>query len=210
MTVKFMSGEVNLDINTSTSLWALHNPLKPWTLYNLSETQLKLIIKSLSESELRLVKICKKNDAVWKSLDKKEHEDLFDNKTIEAYCAGEGYPSIETRGESVNDTEYFIIRPNKVLHPRMHQRFDVAVPCVVLGNNHKEFATETIDISEGGLQFKDVIPNWVSGYFLVIVKSKFQLMCSLVEDQKEKKRVQIVSEESDAHFIDYKNWLNTF
>lgn len=191
-------------------MWALHNPLKSWTLYNLSETELRLIIKSLSESELRLVKICNKNDAVWKSPDKNEHSDLFNIQALEPYYSSDGYPLIEIRNESVIDTEYFIIKPNKVLQPRLHQRYEIAVPCVLLGNNQKEFATETIDLSEGGLHFKDVIPSWVAGYFLVIVESKFQLMCSLVEDQKEKKRVQIVSEESDVHFMEYKNWLNTF
>src|SRR3990167_7373888 len=87
------------------------------------------------------------NDTTWRSLDKNEHSDLFDSKAIDTYCTDSGYPLVEIRTESVTDTEYFIIKPNKVLQPRLHQRYEIVVPCVLLGNNHKDFATETIDIS---------------------------------------------------------------
>ena len=40
-------------------------------------------------------------------------------------------------------------------------------------------------------------------------RKSVRLMCSLVEDQKEKKRVQIVSEEQDPQFLIYKEWLLT-
>ena len=69
-----------------------------------------------------------------------------------------------------------------------------------------------MDLSEGGLYFKDTLPDWVAGYFLVGVQSPttiYQLMCSVVEDQKERRRVQIVSEEQDAHYLAYKEWLLT-
>lgn len=191
------------------SLWALHNPLKPWTLYNLGESELRLLVLSLSDSELKLVKICKKGETSWKLLDLAAHGDLFGKNGVGSYQNPVDYPAIEVREGSVVDRQYFIIKPSKALHPRLHTRYEIAVSCVLASGGNKEFTTETIDLSEGGFYFKDVIPNWIAGYFLVIVQSKYQLMCSLVEDQKERKRVQIVSEESDFHFLQYKNWLET-
>lgn len=189
--------------------WAIHNPLKPWTLYNLSESELKLLLMSLSESEIRLVKICKKNDELWQSIDKTTHQSLFSKNSMENYKVNTDYPLLEVREESIVDRHYFVIKPSKVLHPRLHTRHETPVTCVLVGSNNKQFTTETIDLSEGGFYFKDIIPDYFAGYFLVIVESKYQLMCSLVEDQKEKKRVQIVSEESDYHFLQYKNWLDS-
>ena len=207
MTV-LLIGEVKLN-STNLILWALHNPLKPWTLYNLSEAEVRLLILSLSESELRLTKICKKNDTAWVAIDKNLHSNLFMTNLNDNYHLETQFPVINEKEESFIDRHYFVIKPSKVLHPRLHTRHETAVTCVLVGSNNKEFTTETIDLSEGGFHFKDVIPGSYAGYFLVIVESKYQLMCSLVEDQKEKKRVQIVSEESDYHFLQYKKWLDT-
>lgn len=190
-----------------SSTWALHNALKSWTLYNLSEPELRLLLLGFSENELKLAKICKRDDSDWQRIDKTVHAALLTRQGIEPYFRSEGYPSANMKSESVVDTEYFVIKPSRVMQPRLHKRHDVVVPCTLVGN--KEFQTETIDLSEGGLYFRDVIPSWIAGYFLVVVNSRFQLMCSLVEDQKEKKRVQIVSEDSDANFMQYKEWLAT-
>ena len=214
MTVTIHDGnfvsEVNLVLTGSTVLWALHNPLKSWTLYNLSERELKLLIMSLSDSEITLVKICKKNETSWQSIDRDIHSNLLKKDNLDPFNGSADFPVVIPRSEAPTDTEYFTIKPNKVLQPRLHNRYELVIPCVLLGGNNKVFATETKDLSEGGLYFKDIVPGWIAGYFLVIVNSKYQLMCSLVEDQKEKKRVQIVSEDSDYHFVQYKNWLSTF
>lgn len=178
-------------------------------MYNLSEKDLRLVIFTLTENERRLTKICKKSESQWQTLDSKIHSAFFSGQDPSLQNSN-GYPEVALNTDSVADTGYFIIKPSRVLHPRLHERHEISVPCVLIGSNNKEFHTESIDLSEGGLHFKDSIPAWVAGYFLVVVKSNYQLMCSLVEDQKEKKRVQIVSEESDFHFIQYKNWLSTF
>ncbi|MEQ1723186.1 MAG: PilZ domain-containing protein [Pseudobdellovibrio sp.] len=191
-----------------SAIWSLHNSLKSWTLYNLTEEQVALLVQSLSDTELKLIKVSQKNDKNWKSLAHAEYPQFFEKQNVEQYYASENYPSLEIRNETVSETNYFVIKPNRVVQPRMHKRYEVAVSCILVGSSNQEFTAETIDLSEGGLYFKETIPSWIAGYFLVIVKSKFQLMCSLVEDQKEKKRVQIVSEESDFNFIQYKNWLN--
>lgn len=194
--------EVSLSSN-----WALYNSLKSWTLFNLSESELRLLLLGLSENELKLAKICRKGEAEWQRLDKTAHAGLLARQGMESYFQGSGYPSPSLRDDPAPDTEYFVIKPSRVMQPRLHKRYEVAVPCTLVGS--KEFHTETVDLSEGGLFFRELIPSWIAGYFLVVVNSKFQLMCSLVEDQKEKKRVQIVSEDSDPHFMLYKEWLKT-
>lgn len=195
-------------MSSSETTWALHNALKSWTLYNLSEAQISMLILTLSPSELKLIKICPKNEKSWESLDRTKHAQFFKAEEANNFLNANYYPPVDIRSDSVSETGYFVIKPSKVVHPRLHKRYEMSVKCVLVGANDQEFNTETIDLSEGGLFFKDTIPSWVAGYFLVIVKSQFQLMCSLVEDQKEKKRVQIVSEESDFNFIQYKNWLS--
>jgi hypothetical protein len=187
--------------------WSLHNSYKSWTLYNLTSAEVSLLVQSLSETELRLLKVSQKNDTNWKSLNSNEYPQFFEKKNVEKYKSSENYPTLETRNDTVSETNYFVIKPNKIVQPRLHKRHDLVVSCVLISANNQKFEAETIDLSEGGLYFKETIPNWIAGYFLVIINSQFQLMCSLVEDQKEKKRVQIVSEESDFHFIQYKNWL---
>lgn len=203
--------EVGLNSSYSSLGWAAHNTLKGWTLYNLSEQDLRLILLSLSDAELRLTKICQKNDTHWVSVDRTTHARFFAGKDgYNKFVDQVGFPEFVTDLDAVIDTGYFIIKPNRIQHPRLHVRHDVKVTCVLIGSNNKQFHTESVDLSEGGLHFKDAIPSWISGYFLVVIKSNYQLMCSLVEDQKEKKRVQIVSEESDFNYIQYKNWLTTF
>ena len=162
----------------------------------------------MSPSELKLIKVCPKNEKIWESLDRTKHSQFFKSEETKLFLNANHYPPVDIRSDSVSETGYFVIKPNKVVQPRLHKRHEIAVNCVLVGANDQEFVTETMDLSEGGLFFKDTIPSWVAGYFLVTVKSQFQLMCSLVEDQKEKKRVQIVSEESDFNFIQYKNWLS--
>lgn len=201
-------GKRGLILSSEESVWALHNSLKSWTLYNLSEAQISILVMTMTPAELKLVRICSKNGKAWESLDRTKYPQFFKTEETKIFLNANYYPLLDIRADSVTDTGYFVIQPNKVVQPRLHKRHEVAVNCVLVGANNEEFSTETIDLSEGGLYFKDTIPNWIAGYFLVTVKNQFQLMCSLVEDQKEKKRVQIVSEESDFNFIQYKNWLS--
>jgi len=188
--------------------WAVHNPLKGWTLYDLEEKEVQLLINTFSPNEMRLCRICARGDTKWKNLDVSVHANFFSN-----YGKEQGnFPSPDqTEKTSSMDTDYFIVRPKKVIYPRLHQRIDIALP-VSIENHTQSFKTETIDISEGGLHLKEIIPDWVSGYFIVKIYSGnqvVQLMCSLVEDQKIKQRVQVVSEDSDANFMQYKNLLTT-
>ncbi len=190
-------------------MWALHNSLKGWTLYSLTEREIQLLINTLSANELKLVKVCKKNGTEWYAVSREIFPELF--APVGKY--EEGYPHLSAEASNeTTDTDYFVVKTTKVMHPRLHGRIEREFPSTVLGQS-QNFMTTTLDLSEGGIHFKDVIPAWVSGYFIVRIKDgdqTFQLMCSLVEDQKEKKRVQVMSEESDPQFLKYRQWLKSF
>jgi len=193
--------------------WALHNTLKGWTLYDLTSSEVQLLVHVMSTNEIRLCQVCQKGASAWQPLSETTHPDLFSKKLNNN---SNGYPELEPVGASktnsgANDTDYFVVSPTKKVLPRLHTRHDVIVACSIRSAKNV-FATETVDLSEGGLHFKDLLPDWIAGYFLVAVTTPdgiFQLMCSLVEDQKEKKRVQVVSEESDPQYLLFKNWLLT-
>lgn len=192
--------------------WALHNTLKGWTFYDLSIREVQLLVQGMSSNEVRLAKICLKNASQWMALSPKEHSQFFHKESF----SSEGYPLLASdRGTTTYtgteiDTDYFVVK-KRIELPRLHTRYDVCIPCIIFSTK-KNFETETVNISEGGLQFKDLLPEWTAGYFIVGVRTSeglIQLMCSLVEDQKEKRRVQIVSEDSDVQYILYKHWLST-
>ncbi len=185
--------------------WALHNTLKGWTLYDLSNREIQLLVKSMSVNEIKLARICEPGDQTWIPFDDKTHPDFFEKLNSDPTS----YPAIEQLSQASTDTEYFVVRPARVKFPRLHTRYEIAANCTIYSTT-RQFQATTIDLSEGGLHFKDVIPEWIAGYFIVGVQAPdgiIQLMCSLVEDQKEKRRVQIVSEESDPQFLIYKAWL---
>ena len=187
--------------------WALHNSLKGWTLYDLTEREVQILLKSMSINESKLTQICQVGDSSWHKLNESSYPQFFAKLNFNA----KSYPEIDIQQTTSGiDTEYFVVRPKKVMFPRLHKRYDLQVPCFIFSTT-RQFHSTTLDLSEGGLYFKDLIPDWVAGYFIVGVHSPegiIQLMCSLVEDQKEKKRVQIVSEESDPQFVMYKDWLS--
>lgn len=166
---------------------------------------MQIIVKTLSINEMKLTQVARAGESKWTSLSEKNFPELF--QTV-AHLA-EGFPSLETPIQEATDTDYFIVRPKRAIQPRLHKRYEAQIPCVVFSST-RQFKTTTIDLSEGGLNFKETLPDWVAGYFLVGVQGPgavFQLMCSMVEDQKERRRVQIVSEEQDAHYLAYKEWL---
>ena len=189
-------------------MWALHNSLKGWTLYSLTEREVQLLINTLSSNEIKLVKVCKKADREWHRISREEFPELY----APAGKFEEGYPALNSDAPvESTDTDYFVVKTKKVMHPRLHDRIEKQFNATVLGQTNN-FDTTTIDLSEGGIQFNDIIPDWVSGYFIVRIadgSQVYQVMCSLVEDQKEKKRVQVMSEESDPQFLKYRNWLDS-
>lgn len=186
-------------------IWAIHNSLKGWTLHGLNEREMQILVKTMSVNEIKLTQICRQGEANWATLNEQNYPQLFHWKD----ASPQGFPAIEIKAKDIGDTEYFVVRPKRAIQPRLHQRYEVEVNCII-NSATKQFATTTVDLSEGGLHFKETVPDWVAGYFLVGVQAPttiYQLMCSMVEDQKERRRVQIVSEEQDAHYLAYKEWL---
>lgn len=192
-----------------SAFWGLHNALKGWTLYDLAVNDVQLLVQVMSANEIRLCKVCTKDSAIWASLTEVEHPQFFNAKKN----SSESYPALHQTEKTIageTDTEYFVVRPRKQL-PRLHKRHDLSIACKV-NSTTKSIDTITVNLSEGGLQFKDTLPEWIAGYFIValmIPSGSVQLMCSLVEDQKEKKRVQIVSEDTDPQYLIYQNWLTS-
>lgn len=191
--------------------WALHNTLKGWTLFDLTSNEVQLLVSAMSVNEVKLSKVCKKDSTSWAPLREADYPDFFIKKNI---TAKNKYPELgneEKTSEGHTDTEYFVVRPRSQV-PRLHNRFEIEVACSI-SSSRNSFTTKTIDLSEGGLFFKDILPDWIAGYFIVKIiddQSIYQLMCSLVEDQKEKRRVQIVSEDSDLQYMLFKAWLHSY
>lgn len=189
-------------------MWALHNSLKGWTLYSLTEREVQLLINTLSSNEIKLVKVSKQGAKEWHKVSREQFPELY----APVGKFEEGYPALNSDAPvESTDTDYFVVKTKKVMHPRLHDRIEKQFNATVLGQTNN-FDTTTIDLSEGGIQFNDIIPAWVSGYFIVRIVDGdqiYQVMCSLVEDQKEKKRVQVMSEESDPQFLKYRNWLDS-
>ena len=57
-------------------MWAIHNSLKGWTLYDLTDREAQLLINSMSQNEIKLAKVCSVGMA-WENLDKEKHNSLF-------------------------------------------------------------------------------------------------------------------------------------
>jgi hypothetical protein len=195
-------GEVSL-----SQRWALYNALKSWTLYDLTEDEVKLLLLTFSENELKLTKICQKGDSKWDGILSSANSRFLSIDNREKHSDGSGYPSTEISGDASVDTEF--LRTTKVQHPRVHNRYELTVPCQVNGVANRVVEVKTMDLSEGGISFTETLPDWVAGYFLVVVDGRFNLLCSVVEDQKERTRVQISSQESDPQYLAYKEWLLT-
>jgi hypothetical protein len=187
-------------------MWALHNSLKNWTLYGLNEREVQLFLNSMSFNEIKLLSICELNKKLWEPFDVKKYpqfiSDTGKNKNH--------FPEPVINQNQDAEAEYFIVKPKKVILPRLHERIEIEIDVMIEGHN-QQFKSKTVDLSDGGIYFKSLIPDWVSGYFIVVVSHagiSQQIMCALVEDQKIKHRVQVMSEESDQHFINYKKFLS--
>lgn len=187
-------------------MWAIYNSIKGWTFYNLSEEELNVIVGTLSANERRLTFVCQKDSDKWTPLADGQCTDL-----AERYKNNENYPKTDMAAHGEHDTDFFIFKPQKRAYARLHDRYEVQYKAVIEGHN-QQFESETVNVSEGGIYFSAVIPDWVSGYFIVKIytgNQYYQLICSLVEDQKVRHRVQIMSEENDPNYLRYKDWLKT-
>jgi hypothetical protein len=187
-------------------MWGLSNSFKGWTLYDLNVREVQLLVNSVPVNEIKFLSICELINKKWHSLDVDNYPQFFSETGKKQ---GE-FPDLVFDSTLDTEADYFIVKPKKIILPRLYDRVEIELDASIDGHN-QSFHSKTIDLSEGGIYFKDLIPDWVSGYFIVSIhfqNLKCQIMCSLVEDQKLRHRVQVVSEESDFHYLAYKKLLN--
>lgn len=122
--------------------------------------------------------------------------------------AGLGAPIIDISGETreleMMDKEF--IRRS---HKRIKKRFKVQITA-----GTQKFVSHTIDISIGGLQLEDILPDWVVGYCQVLIintetRKAIEVTCSLVENQSpnDRRRLQILPLEDEKAENEMEAWL---
>lgn len=189
--------------------WTLHNPLKGWTLQGLSLEEARLVVATLTLAEQSLALVWHKNWEGWLRLKSEECRDLF----VPFEARGENPPEIPAN--LLQDTEEDItqVRPvlqsKKKIIDRRHDRYLVIIDCDIIVADHT-FSTKTKDISVGGFCFEDPFPDWVAGYFTVVIKTEppLEVTCMMVEDQKKEKfRAEIMDNTSRENLEALADWL---
>lgn len=106
--------------------------------------------------------------------------------------------------DSMN-TDSFVVRAKK----RFKKRYAVTVEI-----DGKVFKTHSRDISVGGVNVEDLIPDWITGYFKIRVskpntKQAIELQCCLVEGQapNARYRFMILPLQDQNDETNLENWL---
>lgn len=189
--------------------WSLHNPLKGWTLHVLSLREARLVVSTLSLPEKKTALVWRRGLEGWSPLEDEACAVLLED---ESSASAEAPPlPKEERHDEVT-----AVRPERPSTPartqeRAFDRVSKDVPAEILMGS-QSFSTVTDNFSEGGLKFKDRLPEWVAGYFTVILhlpERKFEITCMLVEDQKtDKTRVATVeTDDEESHLPHYRAWV---
>ena len=197
----------------SRTRWGLHNPLKSWTLTDLTDHELKLLAGTLTEAERQLCLVWKKDWNQWRRI-----------TTVEGFSEPEassqvmlGAPPIPADAlqtvEEITQVKIMTKEPQRLMQDRRHGRHEVRVPVEIIQGT-QTFRTETLDISLSGVRFKDPIPDWVAGYFTVLFRKpdkSFEITCALVEDQKENKNCAEVFDTNDEEsgLKTYLDWVKS-
>lgn len=191
--------------------WALHNPLKSWTLSGLSLRECQLLVASMTDAEMKISWVHHENWLDWKPLGAPECHELFLYRDSEEATL----PSLPqlTREDDHEITEVRRLDDVANLREAVHRKFTrflgrIPVEIIVGGNC---FNSHTVDLSEGGFCFEDKLPEWVAGYFTVALKTperRFEITCILAEDQKKEKfRAEIAQTTSEKVLAEYRDWL---
>ncbi len=195
--------------------WCLHNPLKGWTIKGLSDGEVKALLFSLSNAEKAVTVIWRKDWIEWERLlynEKTAHLMEFEETDVDP----PDLPENLLRNDDHEVTQVQVRRRSRGgINDRKFRRLEIRLPIEVVAANGT-FKSHTVDISEGGIHIVDPLPDWVAGYFPVIISTEtgpLEVNCMIVEDQfDEKKRIGIVSlevEEEEPGLIKLKSWLNT-
>ena len=172
--------------------WAIHNPLKSWTMAGLSLRECQVLVASMSDADMKISWVFHKSWTDWKplgdqlchSLFKLQEKDNMQLPGLPVMNADDADHDItQVRSSSGTSTGF------KEPVARKYKRYAAKLPVEILVGQHV-FNTFTEDLSEGGFLFADPLPEWVAGYFTVaitIAGEIFELTCFLAEDQKKEK-----------------------
>lgn len=192
--------------------WALYNPLKSWTLAGLSLPEVQLLVASMSDAEMTVSWAYSTGWGDWKPLGSPDCHELFKFKDRK-HAKLPPLPDLKqdddheiTQVRSMSSVGPKVREPIPRKHSRYVANLDVEI---MVGSQH--FATVTTDVSEGGFLFADPLPDWVAGYFTVLLKAKnkkFEFTCCLAEDQKKEKfRTEISPMTPEKQIRAFRHWL---
>lgn len=165
----------------------------------------------MSDAEMKVSWAHHENWTEWKPLSGDECTDLFSFKDADHGALPE-IPQM-TQEDDHEITEVRVIAtvaPKKEIIVRKFTRYEARIPVeIMVGAN--AFTTHTSDLSEGGFCFEDKLPEWVAGYFTVVLdtpEKMFEFTCFLAEDQKKDKfRAEVAPTTSEAVILEFRDWL---
>jgi hypothetical protein len=191
--------------------WAIHNPLKSWTLAGLSLRECQLLVASMTDAEMKVSWAHLEGWTDWKPLSEPECHDLFLHKD-------EAHPTLPAVPQMLQDDDHEItqvrmitmVQKQKEIVKRKFTRFTAKIPAKIIMGTYN-FETHTMDLSEGGFCFEDRLPEWVAGYFTVVLGipgKSFEFNCFLAEDQKKDKfRSEIAPTTAEKVLEEFGTWL---
>lgn len=193
--------------------WALYNPLKSWTLAGLTLRECQLLVASMSDAEMKVSWAYKAQWGDWKPLGNPECHELFlfkdhNHETLPPI------PDIKQEDDheitQVRMLTAVPVKPREPI-PRKYPRYIARIPVDIMVGSQR-FETFTTDLSEGGFLFEHPLPDWVAGYFTVVLKDrkkKFEFTCCLAEDQKKEKfRTEISQLTTEKQLRAFRSWLD--
>lgn len=190
-----------------SSSWILRNSLRGWTLGGLTAREARLVIATLSSAERILLHVMREGKPEWFRLSSAFSAPLL--LDLKEFPVPVNLPEVPEDHEP-ESTRVQLAGKIKEFRDRKFDRLFVNVPVEVIASGHS-FQTTTEDLSEGGLRVRDLLPDWIAGYFIVMLRiqsEEIELYCSMVEDQKKDRfRVEVVSQESDPQYIKYCAWV---
>jgi len=191
--------------------WAIHNPLKSWTLAGLSLRECQLLVASMTDADVKVSWAYRESWTDWKPLSDPECHDLFGFKDS-AHGVLPALPQIiQEEDHEITEVRVMVVGSQKrELVERKFIRYAAKVPVeIVVGAN--SFSTQTCDLSEGGFYFEDKLPDWVAGYFTVVLNTPekmFEFTCFLAEDQKKDKfRAEVAPTTAEQVINEFREWL---
>lgn len=192
---------------SSLNPWSLHNPVKGWTLHQLSAREARLIVQTLTPVEKSATLAWKAGDPIWMHLHHPAAMELVKPEPATIVKT----PAIPVQQQTEEEITHVRMEKSNRQWQREFQRITAEIPAEVLLGSQR-FRATTENLSEGGIKFKELLPSWVAGYFTVILtrpEGSLEVTCMLVEDQKgDKTRVAVVdTNDEESHLPIYRAWI---